>query len=197
VVSIANAIAQEEGFNVSGSIAQRNNNPGNLRSGPSQSGAASGYATYANVTAGWQDLYSLIQKIIGYGVNLYQFFGGGLGYPGYAPAADSNQPAAYANFVAAQTGIDPNVPLNSLDPNSFASTAATSNPAPAAPCDPASDPVCTGTDASGNPCEPSTDPNCGNSSPSGGSSGSSSTTTIIAVGIAALVGLWVVSRLFD
>lgn len=190
VSAIAIAIAQEEGFNTPGSIAQRNNNPGNLRSGPNQSGTASGYATYATVAAGWSDLYALIQKIIGYGVNLYQFFGGGNGYPGYAPAADSNSPNTYAVFVGQQTGIDPNTPLNTVDPNTLQSTAAPISTTPALPCDPTADPTCTGSDASGNPCDPTSDPNCPGYSPSGTSSGSGTTETIVIVAAIALA-VWI------
>jgi hypothetical protein len=122
VIAFANAIAQMEGFNTSGSIAQRNNNPGNLRSGPNQVGTSSGYAVYSTAAAGWQDLYSQIQANFNRGLNTNQFFGGGLGYPGYAPAADSNSPSTYAAFVSSQLGIDPTVPLNSLDPTTFASS---------------------------------------------------------------------------
>jgi hypothetical protein len=123
VLAFAQAIAQMEGFNTSGSIAQRNNNPGNLRSGPNQNGTANGYATYATPALGWADLYSQIQTNFARGLNTYQFFGGGLGYPGYAPTGDSNTPNTYAVFVAGQLGIDPNVPLNSLDPTTFAGSA--------------------------------------------------------------------------
>ena len=55
----------------------------------------------------------------------FQFFGGGNGYPGYAPAAAGNNPSTYAAFVAGQTGIDPNTPLNQIgttDPTADTST---------------------------------------------------------------------------
>lgn len=54
VQSVALAIANAEGFNVSGSVAQRNNNPGNI------GGAAASYATLGD---GWQALYSQIASI--------------------------------------------------------------------------------------------------------------------------------------
>jgi hypothetical protein len=130
VTAFANAIAQMEGFNTSGSIAARNLNPGNLRSGPNQTGTANGYAVYPNAAAGWQDLYAQIQANFNRGLNTYQFFGGGLGYPGYAPAADANSPNTYAVFVASQLGIDPTVPLNSLDPSTFASSGPSTTSAP-------------------------------------------------------------------
>lgn len=181
VSAIAQAIAQMEGFNTAGTISQRQNNPGNLRSGPSQTGTASGYAVYPSAAAGWNDLYALIQKIIGYGVNLYQFFGGGNGYPGYAPAADSNSPNTYAQFVAGRLGIDPSTPLNQVDPNSM--TAATPA-APAPSCDPTVDPTCT-------------DPNAVDSSPSSESSSVPGSGTILVIGVVAVAAGWLISRLFD
>ena len=51
---LANAIANFEGFNVSGSVAQRNNNPGNLmyagQAGASQ--GANGFAVFDSVGDG-------------------------------------------------------------------------------------------------------------------------------------------------
>jgi hypothetical protein len=143
-----------------------------------------------NINAGVQLLANLLAQ---YGGNVYNAlwaYASGSGNVG--PGKTPNTIAAnFIAYVMNYSGGTPSAPGSS-------SGGASPTVAPAStPCDPASDPNCTGTDASGNPCDPSTDPNCGNPSPSGGSSGSSSTTTIIAVGIAALVGLWVVSRLFD
>ena len=113
--SIAQAIAQEEGYNRPGSIAQRNNNPGNLRSGVGQTGTSGGYATFASADDGWQALNHQIQVNINRGLTLNEFFGGKPGvYSGYAPSADANDPARYAAFVAQRTGADPNVPISDL-----------------------------------------------------------------------------------
>jgi len=112
---LAQAIAQFEGFNTAGSVAARNNNPGNLRSGPGQTGTdASGYAIFPTAAAGWSALDNQVDLNVSRGLTLDQFFAGGNGYPGYAPSADSNNPAQYAAFVAAQTGIPETVPLNQL-----------------------------------------------------------------------------------
>jgi hypothetical protein len=112
--SIAQAIATEEGFYKSGSIAQRNHNPGNLRSW----GAApivDGYAVAPDDATGWSWLYSQVNTNIGRGLTLNEFFAGKPGvYPGYAPSTDANRPYAYAAFVAAQVGIPVDVPLNAL-----------------------------------------------------------------------------------
>ena len=112
--SIAQAIAQQEGFNKPGTLAQRNNNPGNLRSGPGQTGTSGGFAVFPDAASGWSALDHQVDLNIGRGLTLQQFFAGGNGYPGYAPSADSNNPTAYANFVASQAGISASVPLNTL-----------------------------------------------------------------------------------
>src|SRR5271157_4273547 len=88
VDDLAQAIARMEGFNVAGSVAQRDNNPGNLRSGPGQIGTdAGGYAIFPDVTTGYAALDNQINLNIGRGLTLNQFFGGLPGvYAGYAPS---------------------------------------------------------------------------------------------------------------
>ena len=123
--SLAQAIARFEGFFTAGSVAARNNNPGNLRSGVGQIGTdPNGYAIFPDQTTGFQALSNQIQLNISRGLNLNEFFAGQRdaegnvipgGYPGYAPAADRNQPAQYASTVAGWLGIDPTAPLNTLD----------------------------------------------------------------------------------
>jgi len=51
-VSIAQAIYQMEGSGPS-TIATRNNNPGNLRSGVGQTGSNGGYAVFPDMATGW------------------------------------------------------------------------------------------------------------------------------------------------
>jgi hypothetical protein len=121
---LVQAIARFEGFLVSGSVAQRNNNPGNLRSGPGQIGTdANGYAIFPDVATGQAALANQINLNISRGLSLNEFFAGQRdaegnlmpgGYPGYAPSADKNNPVQYAATVAGWIGIDPTVPLNSL-----------------------------------------------------------------------------------
>lgn len=92
---IAQAIAQMEGFYIAGSVAQRNNNPGNITV------VGGGWMVGSSVAAGWQNLYNyLTSHFATYaGITLLQFFAGGGGYPGYAPAAGGNDPTSYANYV--------------------------------------------------------------------------------------------------
>lgn len=129
--AIAQAIATMEGFYKPGSLAARNNNPGNLRSWGANP-IVNGYAAFPTVEAGWAALKAQIQKNISRGLNLAEFFGGKPGvYGGYAPAADKNDPANYARFVAGRVGIDVNTPLASI-PQS-ASTVADASPMPGFP----------------------------------------------------------------
>jgi hypothetical protein len=108
---LAEAIARFEGYFIAGSLAQRNNNPGNLRSWGSLP-VRDGYAVFPTPEAGWAALRRQIELNISRGLNLYEFFGGKPGvYPGYAPSTDRNDPINYANTVAGWLGVDPTVPL--------------------------------------------------------------------------------------
>lgn len=138
VQSIAEAIAHMEGYYKPGTIAARNHNPGNLRGGPRQIGTdKSGYGIYADDQAGWQDLVAQVERNIARNLNLYEFFGGKSGvYPGYAPAADNNNPRHYAEYVAARVGVAPDkvLAVAAAAPIAPASSAASS---PAATSEPA------------------------------------------------------------
>lgn len=96
----------------------RNNNPLNLRPNPharwaGQTGTDSGnFAQFATPEAGWAAAdKNLIAKPTRHGLNsLAQI----IGDPqwGWAPAADHNDPAAYAAHVAAAVGVDPNADIS-------------------------------------------------------------------------------------
>lgn len=94
----------------------RNNNPGNLRAGPGSIGMDSrGFAVFPDYATGEAALERQVDLNIGRGLSLNEFFGGKPGvYPGYAPAADANNPSGYAGTVAGWLGIDPNTPLSSV-----------------------------------------------------------------------------------
>jgi hypothetical protein len=109
VQDIAAALAQFEGYNTPGTLAQRNNNPGNLRSGIGQTGTDNGYAVFATADDGWNALYNQIQLYISRGLNLQQMI-----YT-YAPPSDNNPTNNYLNFVAGKVGIPTDVPLSQLD----------------------------------------------------------------------------------
>lgn len=125
---IAEAIARMEGFYKPGSLAQRNNNPGNLRSWGSNP-IVNGYAQFPTVEAGWAALRRQVELNIGRGLTLEEFFAGKAGvYGGYAPSADKNDPANYARFVSSQTGIPLSIPISQAGRGS--SPANSGNPPP-------------------------------------------------------------------
>ena len=98
---MANAIAQAEGFNVAGSIAQRNNNPGNI------GGASNSYAT---LDEGWNALYNQINLMFS-GPSIYS--------PSMTLAEVGNKYANgdpnWAINVAATLGVTPDTTLTDLE----------------------------------------------------------------------------------
>lgn len=112
VTRIAVAISEMEGFTKKGSRAGRNNNPGNLRSWGTVP-VVDGFAHFATPVDGWRALHRQVQKNIGRGLTLREFFGGKAGvYGGYAPGADGNHPEHYAAFVAKRVGIKDDIGPN-------------------------------------------------------------------------------------
>lgn len=111
IQDLMNSIANMEGFNVSGSIANRYNNPGNLRYAPTQSGSAntaSGqFATFATPQDGWNALQSYIENNAASGMDLQSFI-----YK-YAPPTENNT-SGYLNTVSSQLGVDPSISLSDL-----------------------------------------------------------------------------------
>jgi len=111
VERIAVAISEMEGFNKPGSMAQRQNNPGNLRSW-GKTPIVDGFANFPTAAEGWSALRRQIWRNVDRGLTLYEFFGGKPNvYAGYAPDADGNRSRHYAEFVAKRAGIPVNVPL--------------------------------------------------------------------------------------
>ncbi len=120
--AFANAIAEQEGFNVSQAnadrlnipwptIPQKNHNPGNLCTWEKRYNK-NGFASFNTVKEGWMALYAQILLNVLRGVNTYEFFAGKHGvYQGYAPASKGNHPKSYAEFVASRLNIDPNTEL--------------------------------------------------------------------------------------
>jgi len=114
VERIAQAIARFEGFYKLGSVAQRQNNPGNLRSW-GKTPVVGGYASFPTPEDGWKALRRQVQKNIDRGLTLQEFFAGKPGvYAGYSPASDDNHPVPYATFVAQRVGISVDAVLAQL-----------------------------------------------------------------------------------
>ena len=106
VARIAVAISEMEGYPKKGSRADRNNNPGNMRAWGSTP-IVDGFAHFATPADGWAALRRQVQKNIGRGLTLREFFGGKPNvYGGYAPDSDGNRSAHYAEFVAHRVGIE-------------------------------------------------------------------------------------------
>ena len=109
VQDLMNAIAQMEGFNTQGTIAQRNNNPGNLRWASNQVGQESTvngkYATFATPQDGWAALQNYIES--NQSLSLRDFI-----YK-YAPPTENNT-SGYLNWLVSQVGVGADTPISSL-----------------------------------------------------------------------------------
>ena len=112
-------IAKSEGFGVPGTIPTIRHDPGDLRHSPHSSHVGIGPDDIGIIDTdadGWADLehqLDLIAKDYP-GITIYQTIGGERddqgevlprGYPGWAPAADKNNVAAYVNTVATGLGL--------------------------------------------------------------------------------------------
>ncbi len=94
--------------------AQKNNNPGNLRTWGTLPVVA-GFAFFPSVEAGFTALESQVTRnVFLRGLTFLEFFAGQRDstgkvlpgkYPGYAPAADKNDPVGYAQFVLNQSKL--------------------------------------------------------------------------------------------
>jgi hypothetical protein len=111
---ISCAIAAQEGFFLPGTVAARNNNPGNLIDAPWLESPAlhGGFWVAASIQEGQAGMMHLIALHVAEGNSLAQLI------DIWAPAESGNNPAVYTRNVMAWTGItDPNAPLwNYLEP---------------------------------------------------------------------------------
>ena len=111
---LAKAIEKFEG-NYAGSLAYRNNNPGNLRGAPTQAGRRDGFAYFRTYEDGFNALKSHIKnaalgnsRYYDYGITVEEYFNI------YAPVSDDNQPNLYFNFLINETGFDRDIKLLDL-----------------------------------------------------------------------------------
>lgn len=119
--SIDQAIGQFEGFGTPGTIATRQNNPGDLMYGPfAQSQGATGAGTgniaiFPNSQTGFAAMDQLIQNYASQGYNIQDLI------KTWAPAnAPGNTPEStqnYINYVSNKTGVAPNAPVSSAAQN--------------------------------------------------------------------------------
>lgn len=108
--NITQAIAQYEGFNKPGSVAQRTNNPGNV-------GTFGGnVASYSNVGDGWSALQNWVtnKAAANPSMTFNQMMGLYLtGSVNGTPGPNQN-PAGYAQYIADYVGVDPNTPVSTV-----------------------------------------------------------------------------------
>jgi len=107
---IAQGIAKVEGWSISGSLAQRNNNPGNLRY-VGQAGAVpgdGGFAYFSSPEDGWAALNRQIELDASRGLDLSSFM------QKYAPSQDGNDPTSYAAMLANGLGVSPFAKLSDI-----------------------------------------------------------------------------------
>lgn len=111
---LALAIQKKEGY-FPGSLAYRNNNPGNLRYSSIQDGRRDGFAYFDTYEKGLQALKNQIiaaamgdSKYYNPEMTLLDFFNK------YAPSSDNNNPENYFNFVIQETGLAPDMKIKDL-----------------------------------------------------------------------------------
>jgi hypothetical protein len=106
VQQLANSIAQMEGWNTPGTIANRNNNPGNLRYAANQVGQENTvngkFATFATPQDGWDALTNYINSNSGMTLRDFTYK--------YAPPVE-NDTSNFLNYLSGQTGIGPDQQL--------------------------------------------------------------------------------------
>jgi hypothetical protein len=116
VAAIASAIQNQEGF-FPGSVAYRNNNPGNLvyAGQPGASPGVGGFAAFDTLADGQAALQNQItlDAVRGTDVNGNPTTTVAQLLTSWAPPSE-NDTAAYIANVSASTGFDPNAPLSSL-----------------------------------------------------------------------------------
>lgn len=131
---LAAAITRQEGACSAPGVCT-GNNPGNLRAyAAGQPVDSRGIRIFPSYQAGYDALLSQERVNISKGVTLDEFFAGKPGvYPGYAPAADRNQPSVYAGNVSTWAGIPRDVPLLDLldAPGAYETPGSQGSPEPA------------------------------------------------------------------
>lgn len=117
VNTIAQAIQQQEGY-YPGSLAYRNNNPGNLvyagQTGATQ--GAGGFAAFPSYDVGYQALLNQIQLYAGRGYSIQQMMNIylGSGDPNITAPASQGDSTAYASTIASALATSPSTSLDDL-----------------------------------------------------------------------------------
>lgn len=110
--ALADAIAVAEGYYVSGSLAARANNPGNLKLGDVGYGMIDGKTVYATVTDGWNALYRQVRLMLT-GESAYYHPGMTLSEVAVIYTGGDN-PVSWAYTVAQSLGVSVQTRLSDL-----------------------------------------------------------------------------------
>jgi hypothetical protein len=110
---IASAIAYAEGFYVSGSRAQRNNNPGNLTKdfGFPVTAWDGMFAVFATVNDGWEALKAQVRMMLD---GTSAFYGPDMTIFEVAVTYTTTDQEAWASNVAARLGVTTDTPIGSV-----------------------------------------------------------------------------------
>jgi hypothetical protein len=106
--------------NTGGTVAWRNNNPGNMIAGAggiTPVGYNNGFAVFASYQDGYNAMIANLQSAN------YQSLTIAGAISRWAPAASGNDPVGYANSISQQTGLSSNTPMSSLTATQLASVA--------------------------------------------------------------------------
>ena len=98
---LAKLIAEQEGFFVDGSIAQRQNNPGDLEHASGEWHNGSPIGSFYTAKKGWAALQNQLEDYANRGLNLSQMV------DIYAPPSQ-NDTTDYLNFICEGLGVSPN-----------------------------------------------------------------------------------------
>lgn len=107
--TLARSIASYEGYEKRGTLAQRQNNPGNLKFVGQKDSVRgdNGFARFKTPNAGWSALHRQIRLDSSRGLTLERFM------TKYAPPTENNT-SAYLRALSRSLGIDPKTPLSSF-----------------------------------------------------------------------------------
>jgi hypothetical protein len=111
--AFSNAIATAEGFFVSGSRPQRNNNPGDLTVDTTGTGVGKDgpFIVYGSVADGWAALNKQVQLIL---TDASNFYNSGMTLRDIASIYTTTDQTSWAQTVANTLGISLDVPVSTL-----------------------------------------------------------------------------------
>jgi hypothetical protein len=105
---LARLMSDEEGFNILGSIPQRQNNPGDLRHAPGEThppDEPDSVGSFATPAEGWAMEERQLQLYAKRGLTIAEMVNE------YAPPTDSNNTSAYLAFICKGGGWTPDTPV--------------------------------------------------------------------------------------